>query len=257
MRKAIPVGSLFASLLLTVALAAPAFAQVVAEPVSGFYGETTGDPLFVVKPGNNSLQGKTGPASLTTAYDNTLSAANFGFSSTDLAADWGDQLFTVATGILSEHKFTIFNTGTSLGPLLTAQVAVDFFDAPSATYFGGYTTNVNFGVGGLTAGFYSIVTSPPLDALLINLTSNNLIVIQSILSKTGTANRLGIASLNPITVGGSPNTMYINATTVGAAGFYNIGNPPLPAHPGYKISTNPPPVHTASRTWGELKKLYR
>jgi hypothetical protein len=51
--------------------------------------------------------------------------------------------------------------------------------------------------------------------------------------------------------------MYINASTVGAAGFYNIGNPPQPAHPGYKISTAPPPVSTASRTWGELKKLYR
>jgi hypothetical protein len=32
------------------------------------------------------------------AYDNTASAANFGFTSTDLAAAWGDELLTVNTG---------------------------------------------------------------------------------------------------------------------------------------------------------------
>lgn len=255
MRKAIPVGRLLASVLLTLAFAAPAFAQIVAEPINGFFGEISGDPLLVAKPGNN-LQGRTTPNALTVAYDNTASAPNFGFSSTDLAAGWGDECFTVATGLLSTHMFTLFNAGTSAGALLTAQVGVDFYDGPSATFLGGYTTNVNFGTG-LPAGFFSIVTVTGLDPLVINLSSNDLVVIQSVLSKTGAANRLGIASLNPITVGGSVGSMYINASTVGPAGFYNIGNPPVPAHPGYNISLAPPPVHTASKSWGELKKLYR
>lgn len=257
MRKAIPVGSLFASLLLTVALAAPAFAQVVAEPIGSYFGETNGDANLVAKPGNNNLQGKK-IAALTTAYENTLSPANFGFSSTDLGADWGDECFTASTGLLSEARFTIFNAGSSAGNLLSALCAVDYFDAASATYYGGFTTNVTFGAG-LLPGQYTIVTVSALDPLLINLATTDLVVIQTVLSKTGAANRLGIASLNPITVGGSIAQMYINATTVGAAGFYNItsGGQPVPAHPGYRIATNPPPVPTASRSWGELKKLYR
>ena len=257
MRKAIPVGTLSTALLLSLGLAATAVAQITAEPITGFFGEMTAEPLLVAKPGNNSLQGKTTPpGALTLAYDNTASAANFGFSSTDLAADWGDRCFTVATGLLSTHRFTLFNTGTSAGPLLTAQVAVDFFDGPSATSFGGYTTNVNFGAG-LPAGNYAIITVTNLDPLAIHLATSDVIVIQSVLAKTGAANRLGIASLNPITTGSSVGSMYINATTVGPAGFYNVGNPPFPAHPGYMISLAPPPVHTASRTWSELKKLYR
>lgn len=255
MRKANPVGNTLASLLLTLALAAPAFAQVVAEPINGYFGDVTGDPLLVVKPGN-SLQGKTTPNVLTIAYDNTASGPNFGFSSTDLAADWGDECFTVATGLLSENKFTLYNGTGSAGVLLTAMVEVDFFDGPSSTFLGGYTTNVNFGTG-LPVGFFSIITVPGLDPLLINLTSTDIVVIQSILSKTGAASRLGIASLNPPTVGSSVGSMYINASTVGPAGFYNIGNPPVPANPGYEIALAPPPVRTASKSWGELKKLYR
>lgn len=51
--------------------------------------------------------------------------------------------------------------------------------------------------------------------------------------------------------------MYINAATVGPAGFYGIGNPPLPAHPGDKLSLVDPPVPAKKGTWSELKKLYR
>ena len=251
MRQAHSIGRLFSSLLLTLALAAPALAQVTEEPVTGFHGDVVGDT-----PGALKNVPQLPPNFVGLAYDNTASAANFGFSSTDLAADWGDRLFLVGTGMLSEHKFTIFNTGTSAGPLLTANVAVDFFDAVSSAFLGGYTTNVNFGAG-LGLGFYSIVTVPGLDPLLINISTTDIIVVQSILAKTGAANRLGIASLNPPTVGSSVSTMYINATTVGAPGFYNIGNPPLPANPGYSLSLVDPPVPAKTSTWGRLKQLYR
>lgn len=250
MRQAYSFGRIFSALLLVLALAAPALAQVTQEPITGYHGDVTGTTAGAF---NSAPQLPPGFVGL--AYDNTASPANFGFSSPDLAADWGDQIFLVGTGMLSEHKFTIFNTGSSAGPLLTANVAVDFFDGVTATHLGGYTTNVNFGAG-LAAGFYSIVTIPGLDPLLINISTTDVVVIQSVLSKTGAANRLGVASLNPPTVGTSIPQMWINATTVGAPGFYNIGNPPLPAHPGYSLSLVDPPVPAKSTTWGRLKKLY-
>ena len=199
--------------------------------------------------------GPSAPNALTTIYDNTSGAANFGFSSTDLSSQWGDELFTAGTGLLSTSKFTIFNAGSSAGALLTATVSVSFFDAVTSVPLGGYSTNVNFGAG-LNPGFFSIVTVTSLDPLLIILNTTDVIAIQQVTAKTGTANRLGIASMTPNVVGTSPGTMYINSSTVGPAGFYTIGNPPLAANPGYFLAVNPPPVSTHSKTWSGLKRLY-
>lgn len=191
----------------------------------------------------------------TDVYSNVLSAPNFGFSSTSLTAQWGDRVLMTGTGLLSEHVFSIFNAGTSAGPLLTANVTVAFYDFNTSTFLGGYSTAVNFGAG-LGIGFYSLVTVSALDPLLINLNVADILVIQTVTAKTGTANRLGIASLDPVTIGSSPNTMYINASTVGPAGFYNIGNPPQNANPAYRFNVMQP-VPVQSTTWGAVKALYR
>ncbi len=194
----------------------------------------------------------------TDVYSNVLSAANFGFSSTSLVAQWGDRCTTTGIGMLSEHVFSIFNAGTSAGLLLTANVTVSFFDAVTSAPLGAYATSVNFGAG-LAAGFFSLVTVTGLDPLLINLNVTDIIVIQTVTAKTGPANRLGIASLNPVTLGSSTTQMYINASTVGPPGFYNIGTAPnfTPAHPGYRIGVTMAPVATETKTWGSIKALYR
>jgi hypothetical protein len=135
------------------------------------------------------------------------------------------------------------------------QVAVDFYDGVSALLIGGYTTNVNFDAG-LPIGFYSLVTVPSLDPLLINLPTN-VIVLQTVLGKTGAANRLGVVSLDPVTVGSSPTSMYIASSTIGGGvpGFYTFATGP--ANAGYQVAIAQPPVGTKSNTWGQLKKLYR
>jgi len=229
-----------------------AHAQLTPEPVSGQFSDQSVRPNLA--PGKGG--GTTPPSLLATVYDNTASAPNFGFSSTDLAAQWGDELFTLGTGLLSTHKFTLFNGGGSAGNLLTATVSVSFFDGVTSAPLGGYTTNINFGAG-LGVGFFSIITVTGLDPLLILLNTTDVIEIQTVTAKTGPASRLGIASLNPVTVGSSPISMFINASTVGPAGFYNISNPPIPANPGNQIAVNSPPVGTVPSTWGRLKKLYR
>ena len=240
----------FATVAMLALPLAIAHAQLTPEPAQHGTDETAGANLVAGKGG-----GPSATAVLTTIYDSASSTANFGFSSTDLASQWGDECFTIGTGLLSTHKFSLFNAGSSAGNLLTATVAVSFFDAVTSAPLGSYSTNVNFGAG-LPAGFFSIVTVTGLDPLLIVLNTTDMITIQQVTAKTGPANRLGIASLNPVLVGSSPSTMYINSSTVGPPGFYNIGNPPVPANPGYFIAVNPPPVSTHSSTWGRLKNLY-
>ncbi len=189
-----------------------------------------------------------------TIYENTSSPVLFAFSSTDLTSIWGDQLTASGTGILSMAKFTVFNSGSSAGVLSTAAVQVQIYDSVTSAYLGGFTTNVNF--GGLAPGFFSTVTVNSLDALNISLTTPNLLVLQRLTSITGAATRLGFVSLNPPTVGSSPDSFYASSATVGggAAGFYTSSSGP--ANPGYQLYVVDFPVPTQSSTWGRLKSLY-
>lgn len=191
-------------------------------------------------------------------YNNTnpQAAANFGFSSTDLASIWGDRVTTTGTGILQENDFTVFNTGSSAGPLLSASFNIALNDGSSLAALGGYTTGVVVFGAGLNPGFFSIITVTGLGGLNINVNTTDVLMRQQVATKTGLANRLGIASLDPPTIGSSTNTMYISSSTVGPAGYYNIGNPPLNANPGYRINVSAP-VPVSRKSWGSVKNLYR
>jgi hypothetical protein len=139
--------------------------------------------------------------------------------------------------------------------LLTASFKIDVNNAATNTLLGAYaTTPINFGAG-LAPGFFSIITVTGLGGLNISVNTSDVLIRQQIAVKTGTANRLGIASLDPPTIGSSANTMYISASTVGPAGYYNIGNPPLNANPGYRINLSAP-VPTQPKSWGAVKALY-
>lgn len=239
----------FAALALC-AWAGTAAAQVAGEPIGGFAGYTVHD----LSTQTTHLQPNAPAALPVVVYDNTASPANFGFSSTDLGAVFGDQLATTGTGTLSEATFTLFNSGSSAGPVLTALIALDFYDANTAVYLGGFTVNLNMG-GGLNPGFYTLASVTALEPLAIDLTTTDVVVLQTVTSFTGTATRLGIASLNPPTVGSSLDDMYIDASTVGAAGWYTIAAGP--ANPGYRVSAVSGPVPTEKSSWGRVKSLYR
>jgi hypothetical protein len=252
MRVAISAGALLTAAMLFAMPAAVARAQVEPEPVDSFFGELDVVPDLVA----NHDRGKSSTNAIAIVYDNTLSAANFGISSTDLSAVWGDELLTTGTGLLTSQRFSLYNPGTSAGPLLTATIGVTILDAGTSALLGGYSVSVNFGAG-LNPGSFSLVSVTGIDPLLINLTSTDIIVLQRVVSFTGAANRLGVASLTPPTVGSSPGTMYITASTVGGgtAGFYTIATGP--ANPAWQVGVIPPPVPTVSRSWSQLKKLYR
>lgn len=232
------------------AWAGTAAAQVVAEPLGGFAGYTVHDHLTQT----THLQPNAPAALPVVVYDNTASAANFGISSTDLTAIWGDQLATTGTGTLSEMTFTFYNSSSSAGPVLTANLGLEFYDGNTFAFIGGFNANFNFG-GGLNPGFFTLASVTSLEPLAIDLLTTDVIVLQTVISQTGTANRLGIASMNPPTVGSSGPDMYIDALTVGAAGWYTVGT--TPANPGYRVSVVTAPVPTEKSSWGRVKGLYR
>jgi len=221
-------------------------------PVRGPDESLTVENLLVSKG-----QGKSATNALTTIYDNTSATPQYGVSSTDLTSQWGDELLMTGTGLLSTHKFTLFNASSAGQNLLTATVSIGFFDAVTAASLGGYSGTINFGAG-LPPGTFSIITASGLDPLLIGLTTSDIIVIQRVTAKTGTATKLGIVVMGPVLIGSSPTDMFIASASFGGGvpGFFSF--PTLgPADPGHFIAVNPPPVGTTSKTWGALKKLYR
>lgn len=172
-------------------------------------------------------------------YDNTLppAAASAGSSSTTLTTVWGDNLTAIDTGTLDEMSFTVFNSATSNTlPILTYNTAINFRRADNSL-IGGFTGNVNFGTG-LTPGFFSVVTFTNLAGLAIpiEIDTTSLIVTQQRTAHTGGSVRMGVAHLNPINVGASPDTFLVN----GAATTLTI-----PANPGYRIGVIPEPASLA------------
>lgn len=253
------------ALLAIVAIPSFAVADLVDEPTTGFGGHF----YYDLTSGASWRDDGISPRLAGDVYNNTnpAAAANFGFSSTSLTSIFGDRVTTTGTGILDQNDFTIFNSssGGATRPLLTASFNVCHYDAatnppPPTTPFGCYTTGVvNFGAG-LATGFFSIVTVTGLAPANINVSTTDVLITQQVASSTfgagaGTS-RLGIASLDPPTIGSSTNVMYINSSTVGPAGYYNIGNPPANANPGYRI-TLPEPSTLALLGLGSLALIRR
>ncbi len=175
----------------------------------------------------------------TTVFTNlqTGFTANAAFSSTDASAVFGAQLATVGTGRLQDFSFTLFNSGTSAGALTSAQVAFNFYRASDSSLIGGF--NVNTGAINLATGFFTTLNVNGLDSLNINIDATDIIVTQSILSRVGAADRTGLVSASPVTIGSALPQLYIDAADVGggAAGFYNItsGGSPITFNAGYQI----------------------
>jgi len=177
-------------------------------------------------------------------YDNTNTAEG-AFSSTDLGATWGDQLGTLGTGALEACEFSVYNSGSSAGALDTASFNISFYRASDSTFIGGFTTGtVTFGGGaGLDAGFFTTVNVTGLDGLGINLDTTDIIMTQSVAAYTGATTRLGFVFGGPLLAGTtSPDSVYLDATTVGTPGFYTLTNGGVPtvANAFYSITVPSP-----------------
>lgn len=193
--------------------------------------------VYDIRTGQTTLGTLSGQRADYTAYDNTTTAVAAGFSSTDLAADYGDTLnlagWTPYKGVVQDNVISFFNSGSSAGAVFSATFGIDFYRASNGSFIGGYTTaSVSFGTG-LSPGFFTTISITGLESLGINLDEGSVYMIQSMLTKVGPATRTGVAIGGVPTIGTSPNTMYVNATTVGPAGFYTIGT--TSGNPFYKV----------------------
>lgn len=222
-------------------------------------GQYAGHIYVDVQTGNivASIGGNQAPAAGTDVYSNTASGANAAISSTSLTSVWGDRFTTTGVGILSQNDITIYNSSSSAGPISACSVAVNFYNGSTSAFIGGYSGTITFG-SPLAAGFYSIVTFINLETLgtPINLTVNDIIETQQLTSKTGTGTRFGVVSLDPVTVGLGTQSMYINSSTIGPAGFYNIIAPPANSNAGYRVNVLQV-VPTKPTTWGNVKSLFK
>ena len=188
------------------------------------------------------------------AYDNSTAAPSLAFASTDLATKWGDEIHAVAGGTLSEMKFSIFNSGSSAGTLTGATFDLSFYNLTGGTLgtrIGGFSTSLTFQTP-LAQGTYSVLTATGLASLGIVL-PQDFIVTQQVTAKTGTASRLGIVSLSPVTTGTSPNSYYRSGTGF-SSGFYNSTGPVNPIYSFKVLTLAPTPVPEPS-TYAALSAL--
>lgn len=212
-------------------LALSASTVVSAANISGLPGSSiTGTPSAVIdrqSAGYGNLV--TAP---TTVYDNLDGNLNVAFGSEDLGATFGDDLELSDTGLLSEITFGIANFATNSSPLDTFDIALDFFTFATPTsdpvYVGTVNESIDFTDGGAEAGLApntaGLATLTGLEDEGIILGSTDVVVLQTTSNVTGGTNRLGVISLDPISVGDAIPQLYIDADDVngGQAGFYNL-----------------------------------
>lgn len=179
--------------------------------------------------------------------------ANAAFSSTDLGAVFGDRLTLTGTGTLQDFSFTLFNSASSAGELTSAVVEFSLLRGADGSSIGSF--QVDTGAIALNTGFFTTLNVTGLGGLGINIDTTDLIVLQTVTSLTGAANRLGVVSANPISVGSSVPQLYIEASTVngGVPGFYNITSAgvPISFNTGYTVAV-PTPASAALLGLGGL-----
>lgn len=191
------------------------------------------------------------------------SAASAGLSSTDLNRVVGDRVSMTTFGKLDAMQFTLFNSGSSAGSLLTAQVNISFYNAATFnatnlaanTAVGSFNTNVNFGAG-MNPGFFSTVSVTSLSPLGIVFSSPDIVITQRVVSKTGLASRLGVVLFTQDVVG----TQYLNNANIflsdaaNGTGLFNVGTNKI----GYQITlAAPEPGTLALLAFGGIAVLAR
>jgi hypothetical protein len=175
-----------------------------------------------------SGSGQQTDATPTVVYDNTNGTVLGGFSSTSLGSSWGDELLMANKGTLSTQKLSIFNSSSSAATLTSATLSINYYRASDASLIGGFSGTVNFSTP-LAKGSYSILSFTGLEALAtpIVFDTNDVIILQQLTAVSGGATRLGVVYETAANaIGSSPGgDVYIDSSTVGSAGWYNITSP--------------------------------
>lgn len=248
MNRALPFA--IVAILAALTLARGVSAQVSIHPVRGCVGEVvidgrTGAQRWSAVPAR--------PLAVTTVYDNLDSPENFGVSSQDRTAVWGDSVITTGIGTIESISFTVFNGGSALQAIHGAQLRVRFRDAATDQILATATYDASFPAG-LPGGYYTIVTlNTP--GVPLALETTTLVIDQMMTVAPEEPQDLGIVSFAPVVVGSSPASMYTSFPTEwGGPGFITV--PGYAANPGYRVKLDVASAVTAT-SWGRVKHLYR
>lgn len=145
---------------------------------------------------------------------------------------FGQALNMVDGGVLNTISWSVYNSGSSAGSMLTATSTLRFYDNTVA-YTGGSLTathallgainfNLNFGTG-LLPGYYTSFTSSDLSAFNIVL-PKNVFVTQQFTQTAGTSTRNGVVGSGTApTVGTNPNGAFYMSGTGITEGLYTVG----------------------------------
>jgi hypothetical protein len=181
-------------------------------------------------------------------YSNFLSGPTAGYSK-PAGAQIGDELFMTQGGILNAVGFSVYNSGTSDGPLNTADLTLDFWNYTGIGW--GYDKvgtlvfdNYDFGATGLPPGYYTTLTFGDIaSSQTINL-SDDILAVLTLSDFTGGATKAGQVLYDPPTVGSSDDNFYMNDLAAGGTsdGWFWFGGSPV-ANFGWSIEVNNvPPV---------------
>jgi hypothetical protein len=235
--------SIVAGLAVLVGLSGTAMADIITSTPAGFAGAFTTDMIT-----GQVTHTSGGTRASTIVYDNTASAANAGVTNGDNTATWGDTMTTTGTGTLQDFTCSVYNSSTSTGTLASATLAVDFYRTSDNSHIGGFTSSLTF--SGMTPGFYTLVSFTNLSTLAIGLDTTGILVTQSLSAVTGGATVTGVVSLNPVTVGSSPVSLYVSDPPGLPAGLYTLGS--TPAQVAYQIGVIPAPASMGLLALGGL-----
>jgi len=180
-------------------------------------------------------------------YDNLGTGATAGYAEANTGNPiFGDALSLSQGGPLATVGLSIYNSssGGNTGSILGGTMAINIYDN-TAAYGGGALSalpllgsaneTVNFGGGGLVAGFYTTLTFD-LSSLNIAL-PQSIFITQQFTETSGTSLRNGAVLFGNPTTGSSPDTVYISSATT-VEGLYALSSP---NQFGYQITTAPEP----------------
>jgi hypothetical protein len=160
----------------------------------------------------------------------------------------GDELLMTQGGILDSFGFSVYNSNSSSGSLMTADLTIDFWnysDTKTAQTLAGTVAfdDYSFGPAGLTTGDYAtFLVAGVSNSQTISLT-NDVLAILTIGNVTGGADRVGQVLFDPPTVGSSGDYFYKNNTGIGGSddGWYWFNGNPV-ANFYWSIEVNAAPV---------------
>ena len=213
--------SRFLVVLAVAAVAAAAYGGFVTEPSGHSFG------AGVLNYRSGQIAWNAGTPRSTVVYDDTTTVTA-GFSQNP-SAIIGDDLTLTQGGTLDSVMFSVYNSSTASGALMSSTNVINFYDGQTSQLIGGFSVDLTYGNSGLPQGYYTTITVTDLGSLNIALPTA-ILATQQINSVVG-SNKVGQVLADPPAIGSSTDAFYLDNTVAVPpgtdVGFFNFGGSPV------------------------------